>query len=888
MMQKIKNIKSDSRVQGKKAFWVHCVLMLVLVLVVYWQYITGQKTYIFTDVATDSAGQTYPGLVYQAREISAGNIMDRWNFISSIGNTAEMILPKLANIEAYFGVEHVAYFMGFFMAVKVFLSGIFFYLYLKKMEVSDTASSIFSLFYAFCAHMIIRGTWRSYPNEVLTFTIWLYSYETWFHDRKSWWKLILASAFLYFNSSGYSVVLYTGIFVVYAIFRAFSDSDKEWGRVRLKDVLHLAGIIVCALSVSSMGWMDSITTQLKSDRLSAGAGKLSTYDMSKLLTDLDTLKTAFYRTIGTDILGISDYHGTENFLEAPAFYCGILTIILLPAVYVQTKGIKKIAYSIGIVGIVLYICVKPVRFLANGLSGHSFKLASLWVMVLMLYIVAVGFDSLIESREENKTRLILITGVVVTILAVVGAIDGMSWLKLGITIGFLGLYIVVMLCHGSRKINIAQVKNIILFIAAAEVLFTSYGCVNNRDTMEENLYEDGTIEAVAFIDGMYDREEAFYRVEKDYQAMSYCDSLYQGYMGTVGYIGGSGDRKSTGDFYNAVSMAVLGGNNHNMTGFWVSTPVSSAMNVQYLLSKAGMNTKFGYEKIGEIEDITIYENQYALPLGYVYDRYLTLDEYLKLPVEIRRNLLTEACILEKEYTRDNIVKIVPETSVMDMQPYETSSEMEITENWVKLELPQSTAGEVNLVVMDVTSNGIKSSMIEYYNQDGDAVTSYLGFADGSDKYFLEFNDPQIARIQIFNTKQYDIEQIKVYQLPQEVYYKKYMDNHETLSINGLNVERMDCNNIWGTINSSTDGMMTFSIPYDTNWHVYVDGVEQELKTVNIAMMGTDITKGLHEIRLVYYKSNEWLKYLLLGGIVLFIFLMVNKIWIVFKKDKNMI
>lgn len=99
---------------------------------------------------------------------------------------------------------------------------------------------------------------------------------------------------------------------------------------------------------------------------------------------------------------------------------------------------------------------------------------------------------------------------------------------------------------------------------------------------------------------------------------------------------------------------------------------------------------------------------------------------------------------------------------------------------------------------------------------------------------------------------------------------------------------MNCNNIWGTINSSIDGMMTFSIPYDTNWHVYVDGVEQELKTVNIAMMGTDITKGLHEIRLVYYKSNEWLKHLLPGGIVLFIFLMVDKIWIVVKKDKNMV
>lgn len=886
MKQKIKNIKTDSRMHGKKGFWVHCVVMLVLVLIVYWQYLTGQKTYIFTDVATDSAGQTYPGLVYQAREISAGNIVNRWNFVSSIGNTAEMILPKLANIEAYFGAEQVGYFMGLFMAVKVFLSGVFFYLYLKKMEISDTASSIFSLFYAFCAHMIIRGTWRSYPNEVLTFAIWLYAYEAWFRDRKNWWKLILASAFLYFNSSGYSVVLYTGIFAVYTIFRAIVDWDKEWGRVRLKEVLFLPGIIVCALLVSSMGWMGSITTQLKSDRLSAGAGKLSTYDMSKLLTDLDTLKTAFYRTIGTDILGISDYHGTENFLEAPAFYCGILTIILMPAVYVRTKGIKKIAYSIGIAGAVLYICVKPVRFLANGLSGHSFKLASLWVMVLMLYIAAVGFDSLIESRGKNKTILILATGIVIIILAVAGAVDGMSWLKLGITIGFFILYTVIMLWHGSGKIKVVQVKNIILFIAVAEVLFTSYGCVNNRDTMEENLYEDGTIEAVAYIDGRYDGEEAFYRVEKDYQAMSYCDSLYQGYMGTVGYIGGSGDRKSTGDFYNAVSMAVLGGNNHNMTGFWVSTPVSSAMNVQYALSKTGMNTKFGYEKIGEIEGITVYENQYAFPLGYVYDRYLTMDEYLKLPVEMRRKLLMEACVLDEEYSGNALMKTVPEISMIDMQPYEVVSDMEITENWVKLDLPQSTNGKVNLVVMDVTSNGVKSSMIEYYNQDGDAVTTYLGFADGSDKYFLEFNDPQIDRIQIFNTKQYDIEQIKVYQMPQKLYYERYIENHEVLSKNGLKIERMDCNNIWGTINSSKDGMMTFSIPYDTDWHVYIDNVEHALTPVNIAMMGTEISKGVHEVQLVYAKENKWLKYVLLGVMLFMIYSTVNRIVSTGRKKKN--
>ena len=177
-------LDKNGKLKEKRGFLWHCSIMFFLVILVYWQYLTGQKVYVFTDVASDSAGQTYPNLIYLAREISMGNWGDRWNFVSSIGNTAQMILPTLANLEAFFGADHVVYLMGFNMAAKVFLSGLFFYLYLKKMKISDMTSSIFALFYAFSAQMMIRGSWRSYPNEVLTFAIWLYAFEAWFCNGK--------------------------------------------------------------------------------------------------------------------------------------------------------------------------------------------------------------------------------------------------------------------------------------------------------------------------------------------------------------------------------------------------------------------------------------------------------------------------------------------------------------------------------------------------------------------------------------------------------------------------------------------------------------------------------------------------------------------------------
>ena len=74
------------------------------------------------------------------------------------------------------------------------------------------------------------------------------------------------------------------------------------------------------------------------------------------------------------------------------------------------------------------------------------------------------------------------------------------------------------------------------------------------------------------------------------------------------------------------------------------------------------------------------------------------------------------------------------------------------------------------------------------------------------------------------------------------------------------------------------GMMTFSIPYDNNWHVYVDGAEQALQPVNIAMMGTTVTQGTHEVRLNYHKENNWGWYAAAGAVLFAVGLVMDFCW----------
>ena len=92
------------------------------------------------------------------------------------------------------------------------------------------------------------------------------------------------------------------------------------------------------------------------------------------------------------------------------------------------------------------------------------------------------------------------------------------------------------------------------------------------------------------------------------------------------------------------------------------------------------------------------------------------------------------------------------------------------------------------------------------------------------------------------------------------------------------VEAMDSNTITGTIESSKDGMMAFSIPYDKNWHVYIDGQEQALQPVNIAMMGTGVTQGIHEVQLIYHKENSWGWYAVAGAVLFAVGIVIDAGW----------
>lgn len=848
-------IYKDFEEDHKRVFWYFSVVLAMLVIVLYWSFLTGDKYYIFQDVGSDSYNQTYPSLINTANRIAEGELGKTWDFTASIGDSAEMIIPKLENWMAFFGSDNVAYLLGISQMLKVFLAGIFFWLYLHTFGNSRGTASIFALGYAFCAHILMRGSWIAYPNETVLFALWLFCFELFYQKKDKRW-LPLATALFLLNFSGYYTVLYAGIFCAYAFLR-YHSNYRERGIVEkrggLKFGAGFAGSLFLGYGMASMVIIPNVMTMLKSDRLANSVG--NTGD-GNFFIKLKILKTAFFRTIGTDIVGINaEYKGYGNILEGPAFYCGLIVIVMIPIIWKVLKGRKRIWYGIGYGCILAYIFINPIKNIANGFTGnYAFKLSSLWVMVLLLMTAADAFEKAKEIQLGRKLYFIslLVAGILSAFFH--DMIVNVDYLM--ISLCFMALYGFLLMAFGKKKLTLGKLRIVLLLAVATEAMWMSYRLVNDRTVVGgvENIgYEDGTQEVV---EALKESDDGFYRIDKQYYSASYCDALYQNYYGAVAYKGATGERNLTARFYSDLLLP-LSYNKHVSLGFQGDTGINTLMNMKYIISKNGMIQNFGYRYADTIGDKQVYENEYAIPVAVPYDTYMKKDEFEELNLLERRQTFYQAAVLEEDVSENEIEEIeAADLRTANLEEYEISFERTKGENGVTIEFPAISDSEVVVVKTSILAEEINTGKGEdifncfYSNNEATGGVTY-GLQEGTHEYFFEFNGEDINNIRISTNEKMKVKKVHVYVLPQEEYYKNYVQQTKEWQQEGLqNVVYQD-NSITGDIAVDKKKLLVFSVPYDESFKLYVDGEEQDIIVANIGFMAGWIEEGKHQIELRY-------------------------------------
>ncbi len=328
---------------------------------------------------------------------------------------------------------------------------------------------------------------------------------------------------------------------------------------------------------------------------------------------------------------------------------------------------------------------------------------------------------------------------------------------------------------------------------------------------------------------------------------------------------------SLANSYIASMRAKLGITEYSMYRFYSLDQRATLLrlgNVRYYLTpeKYGGLLPFGYEYVKTVNGYDLYEDGYALPLGYTYEKAISYETWDDLDPVLKEEAMMQAIVIENgedetdlpctdlPYTIDcgEGVEAVPEGFITANDGAVISLKFSGKANcdyylsigglnyWDGRNYFDETLADVEI---DVSANAV-SRTIEYH-------TSEYEFYNGRHEYvaYLGFHEEALNELSmtLSNAGNYSYGSLSVICVDRAEDASRWnelaKESPETIV---YGTDEIDCR-----ITVSKEKYMLLSVPYAKGWKAYVDGKETEVLRANECYMAIRLDKGTHEVKLTY-------------------------------------
>lgn len=330
-------------------------------------------------------------------------------------------------------------------------------------------------------------------------------------------------------------------------------------------------------------------------------------------------------------------------------------------------------------------------------------------------------------------------------------------------------------------------------------------------------------------------------------------------------------------------------------------------NVKYYVTNADSKdaVPYGYEKVETVDTEgrkrDIYENKYALPIGYAYSSYMTRDDYDKLQAPEKEQAQLQSVLLEEK--TEAVLYKVPEISARRI-PFEIKECNNVTlegdkliaeaENaTIKLEFEGLADSELYLRIKNFDASANEDvEFIQISASSNAATTSGSFYSDES--IYSNGRKTQIFNLGYSEEAQnmcviafplkgtYSFEGFEIWCIPKDGYAEQIKKLKEDAPTDFVHTnEGLTC-----TMNADENKILCMAIPYDKGWSAYVDGEKTKIKLANTGFMAIEVPSGEHEI-LFAYTMNEFKVGLMLsfvGVLMLLIMVLADKMC---KRNNNL-
>ncbi len=645
----------------KRKFWQLLLIFVLLPAIVFFRdYFFMKYVFYFSDIGSDTINLFFPQLTHNAF-VEKESFWHWWSFYIGIGQIFPTILllepgSIIFNHYIFFWPEAWKYTFHIIYFGEILLAATAIFYYFRTIGTQKTAAIAAAVFWAFSGYMIVGAQWYVFPYYILGATLLMLGIEKILHKQNPIWFVL-----------GVYILSYTLYYVLtYAIFAGFyliiRLIEEQYDFKRIKKilakitVLSLLGIIANLVNIIPR-WMQIIF----SPRVSGDASL-----MHKLISNPEPIGTAsrigttIARFFGNDIPGFAtNFQGWYNYLEAPLFYVGLLSLLLIPQFFVLANKRKKITRAI-FLGFWLLVAFVPVlRHAINLFAGNYFRITIDFFVGFSLLITAIeAFDLILRKQTLNIKILAVTTTVLIVLLWLspqIGGFEGNGYLMKTTTILLLAeAYLLYMLTTEQSKTGLI----LLLILIPLEAGYISHFSLTERGkytTVEfektRGGYYDNSIEALNFI--KQNDTSKFYRVEKDYSSgtaihASLNDNMVQNYFSTVSY--NSFNQLNYIRFLEAIGVVKKGNETQTRWAHGVrNLPLMMSLTgVKYFMTK-NPQTKLrytGFDSVATFGDVMLLENKYALPLGFFTDKVLSEKDFYGLNNFKRQVALLSAAIVD--------------------------------------------------------------------------------------------------------------------------------------------------------------------------------------------------------------------------------------------------
>ncbi len=651
--------KTENKTFERYALWITLGLISVIILVIFFDFIMGNRYYLFKDIGSDSLNGYYPYILNSVRYLGEEGF-PRWSFAMGMGQS---IYPgsfgdPFAFIINLMGTQKVAYGIILSDISKYIVTCWLFFLYLRLLNLSKTSAMIGSLLFSLSGFMVVAGSWYTFSLEVVYMAFLLFAFEK-LYKQNNWFFFPIAIALIGMYVP-FNIYLYGLFLIIYMIFRFLTDDTPRFKNF-LSLVLKMAGLTILGLLIGSVFFIPNLQRLIDSPRVTGNSSYFMTL-MSKPVFSLashDHYVTSIMRAFGNDLIGNgSNFKGWYNYLEAPLFYIGLLPLLLFTQVFSLIGRRKKIIYA---VFLVIYLVPVIFPFFRNAFwafTGDYYRGFSLFFSFILLLFSLQVISELDKGKKVNLVILLITTGVLLVMLYYpYQNIDQVIRKDLqSVVMIFLFLYAIVLLLFNFIE-NRAVLKTILVLLVCTELIYFNGKTVRERDTItrtewqQKAGYNDYTVDAVSWLG---DIDKGFFRLNKDYSSgpaihRSVNDALVQDYYGTPCY--SSFNQKYYIRFLEEAGVIEKGREDQSRWARGLSErPLLQIMgSVKYNLSTRDRSffQNMGYDSINKFGNVKLLKNRYFMPLGYTYDRYIPISLFRKLSMAQRDFALLQAFIAEE-------------------------------------------------------------------------------------------------------------------------------------------------------------------------------------------------------------------------------------------------